>query len=295
VREAARGWSWFWEDRLDLEALAWEVAELLDDVKLADARHASATAKSVQLWQAGWPKDVLCSVPGIGEICAAATRAWWGDGLQLRSAKAAAAFVGLNPSNWESGLSASPSRPITKEGPPALRLAYYQAANIARRHDPGLAAHYRTLMVERRHNHISANCAVARKLACRAWAVLQSGRPFEVRDLDGKVIDQPTATALAAELAVPDRRPPPRPGHDAPRTPLGLSEAVALSEPAQKGGTEKPRRGPRKLPLQRSCEPLSHRGPVPKHHPLSARMANPPPPGGLLVALTHRDGPRLDS
>jgi hypothetical protein len=43
--------------------------------------------------------------------------------------------VGLNPSNWESGLSASPSRPIAREGPPELRLAYEQAANVARRHD----------------------------------------------------------------------------------------------------------------------------------------------------------------
>jgi transposase len=51
----------------------------------------------------------------------------------------AAAFVGLNPSNWESGLMAAPSRPITKEGPPELRLALYQAANVACRRDPQLA------------------------------------------------------------------------------------------------------------------------------------------------------------
>jgi hypothetical protein len=114
----------------------------------------------------------------------------------------------LNPSNWESGLTASPSRKITKEGPPALRLAYYQAANIARRHDPDLAAHYYTLMVTRRHNHISANCAIARKLAGRAWAVLQTGQPYVLRDLDGNPVDWHTATAIATTLAVPtvDRR-----------------------------------------------------------------------------------------
>jgi transposase len=155
------------------------------------------------LWQASWPDDVLTTIPGVGPISAAATRAWWGDGHQLPSAKAAASFIGLNPSNWESGLTASPSRKITKEGPPALRLAYYQAANIARRHDPGLAAHYRTLMVERRHNHISATCAVARKLAGRTWAVLQTGEPYELRDLDGNPIDWTTATTLAHSLAVP--------------------------------------------------------------------------------------------
>lgn len=77
---------------------------------------------------------------GVGPICAATTRAWWGDGQHLHSAKAAGAFIGLNPSNWESGLSASPSRAITKEGPAEMRLAYYQAANMARRRDPELAA-----------------------------------------------------------------------------------------------------------------------------------------------------------
>jgi transposase len=203
IRDGARGWLSFWKGRIDLDTLAWEVAELLDDIDIADASHAAATTKAVELWRARWNEDVLVSVPGVGEICASATRAWWGDGRQLPSAKAAAAFVGLNPSNWESGLSASPSRPITKEGPPALRLAYYQAANIARRHDPHLAAHYRMLMVERRHNHISATCAIARKLACRCWAVLQRGEPYERRDLEGQAIDQATATALALALAVP--------------------------------------------------------------------------------------------
>jgi hypothetical protein len=122
----------------------------------------------------------------------------------LASAKAAAAFVGLNPSNWESGLSASPSRPITHQGPAELRLAYYQAANVARQHDPQLAETYRRLMVERNHNHISATTAVARKLVCRAWAVLHTGRPYQLRDLDGNPIDRATATSLCATLAVPD-------------------------------------------------------------------------------------------
>lgn len=203
IRDAARGWVAFWSGRLDLDALAWEVGEMLEDISVTEGRIARARDMAETLWRENWPGDLLTTVSGIGPICAAATRAYFGE-QGLASAKAAAAFVGLNPSNWESGLSASPSRPITKEGPPELRLAYYQAANVARRHDPQLAAHYRTLMVERRHNHIKANCAVARKLVCRAWAVLDRGEPYEIRDLEGRVIDQQTATALAAELAVPE-------------------------------------------------------------------------------------------
>ena len=204
IRVAARGWNEFWEGRLDLDTLAWEVAELIADIETIDASHTTATDTALGLWHAGWPDDLLTTVPGVGPLCASATRAWWGDASQLPSAKAAAAFVGLNPSNWESGLSAAPSRKITKEGPAALRLAYYQAANVARRHDPGLAAHYRKLMVERRHNHISANTAIARKLACRTWSVLHTGDAYQTRDLDGNPIDTATATRIAAELAVPD-------------------------------------------------------------------------------------------
>ncbi len=204
IRDAARGWLGFWQDRLDLETLAWEIAELISDINTIDAKHHATTTKALGMWRASWPEDVLTTIPGVGEICASATRAWWGDGTHLPTAKAAAAFIGLNPSNWESGLSAAPSRKITKEGPPALRLAYYQAANIARRHDPHLAAHYRKLMVERRHNHVSATTAVARKLACRTWAVLQTNEPYQLRDLDGNPIDWATATRIASDLAVPD-------------------------------------------------------------------------------------------
>ena len=59
-------------------------------------------------------------------------------------------------------------------------------------------------MVNRHHNHVKANTAVARKLAARAWAVLQTGQPYQRRDLDGHPIDQTTATAQATALGVPD-------------------------------------------------------------------------------------------
>ena len=63
-----------------------------------------------------------------------------------------------------------------QSGPPGLRLAYYQAGNLARRHDPGLAGHYRALVVERRHIHISLTVrspanrpAAARALWPKVW------------------------------------------------------------------------------------------------------------------------------
>jgi transposase len=205
IRQAAAGWAAFWRGRVDLDALAWEVVELLGDLERAEAKIARATARASAYWQAGWGGDgLLRSVPGIGPVVAATVRAWFGPGTQFPSGKHAAAFVGLNPSNWESGLMASPSRPLTKQGPPELRLAFYQAANIARRHDPQLAAFYWRLMVERRHNHVKATCAVARKLVTRVWATLNNGERYELRDLDGTAVDRDEATRLAGKWVVPD-------------------------------------------------------------------------------------------
>jgi transposase len=204
IRDTAAGWAAFWRGRVDLDALAWETTERLRDIAAADARIARAAGQAQRLWSAAWGRDeVLCSVPGIGPVIAPTVRAWFGDAAGFTTGKQAAAFVGLNPSNWESGLMAAPSRPITKEGPPELRLALYQAANVARRRDPQLAVFYRRLMVERGHAHIQANCAVARKLATRVWATLTSGTPYEFRDLEGTPITEDAAAELAAEHTVP--------------------------------------------------------------------------------------------
>jgi transposase len=204
IREAANGWAMFWLGRLDLDALSWEIGQMLDDIDIADRNQHAATTQALRLRAVSHGKtDIITSIPGVGEITAAVTRGWFTGPGQFPTGKHAAAFVGLDPSRHESGMTASRSRRITKEGPPAMRLVYYQAANVARRHDPQLAEHYRRLMVERNHNHVSACCAVARKLVTRVWAVIETNTPYEIRDLDGTTIDQATATRRATELAVP--------------------------------------------------------------------------------------------
>jgi transposase len=205
IREAARGWARFWTGRLDLDALAWEITELLDDIDIADRKVEEASQKAARLWRSQWGSDdLLVSVSGIGPVTAPVVRAYLGDASQFRTSKQAAAFVGLNPSNWESGLMVSPSRPITKAGPPELRLAFYQAANVARQYDPQLAAFYQRMMCERGHHHIQATCATARKLVCRVWATLTSGEPYDLRDVDGNPVDRVEARRLAARYAVPE-------------------------------------------------------------------------------------------
>ena len=205
IRTAARRWAEFWDGHVDLEALGFETAELLADLATAEARLERASEQARRFWEALHGDDpLLLSVPGMGPRIAPTVRAFLGGATQFETAKQAQAYVGLNPSNWSSGLMNSPSRGITKEGPPVLRLAFYQAANVARVHDPQLAEFYHRLMIERGHCHTKANCAVARKLVARTWATLTSGAMYELRDADGRLVTRREAKELAAAFAVPE-------------------------------------------------------------------------------------------
>ncbi len=114
--------------------------------------------------------------------------AFLGDGLpaSFRRKRRASSTPGLTSSTWSSGTVVQPSRAITKE-PAVLRLAFYQAANGARRVDPQLAAYYQHLMVERvgtatRKATVGYFSTVARKLVERTWTVLTRGQPYQFRD-----------------------------------------------------------------------------------------------------------------
>lgn len=206
IRTAAQAWTDFWQGHLDLDALAWEVSEHLTDMRIATERIQRATAQAQRYWATLYGDDpLLLSLPGMGPMTAPTIRAFLGDGSTFTSAKASASYVGMTPSTWSSGTVVQPSRAITKEGPPVLRLAFYQAANGARRVDPQLAAYYRHLMVERGHCHTQANVAVARKLIERTWTVLTRGQPYQFRDLDDQAITRTLAKDLAQHThAVPE-------------------------------------------------------------------------------------------
>jgi hypothetical protein len=54
IRHAARGWVDFWHGRVDLDALAWEVTELVGDIAAADARAARAAGRAARVWHDRW-------------------------------------------------------------------------------------------------------------------------------------------------------------------------------------------------------------------------------------------------
>ncbi len=59
---------------------------------------------------------------------------------------------------------------------------------MARQVDPKLAQRYQRLMCESGKHHNSATCSVAAVLLTRIAACLRTNTPYEIRDLDGRVI-----------------------------------------------------------------------------------------------------------
>jgi hypothetical protein len=87
-----------------------------------------------------------------------------------------------------------------------LRLAFFQAANAARRQDPQLAGFYHRLMTEHGHCHTQACVAVARKLVERTWTVLIRGTPYQLRDAGGQPISHVEAKQQVRQRStVPDQ------------------------------------------------------------------------------------------
>ena len=96
------------------------------------------------------------------------------------------------------------------------------AADTARKIDPELAEVYWRLMTIRGHHHKQALCAVANRLVNRILSVLRSGRPYGLRDPDGREIWVAEAKAIVLQrFTVPTASAPPaaQTAHRSPRDP----------------------------------------------------------------------------
>jgi transposase len=122
-------------------------------------------------------RELLISIPGIGETTAARILGEIPNIAQFRDVKAVAAFVGLSPRHYQSGSIRRPSR-LSKTGNARLRSALFFPAMAAMKWNPivrGLAER----MSESGKAKMSRVAAAMRKLLVLAYGVLKSGRPFD--------------------------------------------------------------------------------------------------------------------
>jgi hypothetical protein len=77
-----------------------------------------------------------------------------------------------------------------------MKWALYQSADIGRRYDPQLAWLYYREMVHNGKNHKQAMGAVMSHMGARVLAVLRENKPYELRDLEGRLISKKEARSL---------------------------------------------------------------------------------------------------
>jgi transposase len=123
---------------------------------------------------------LLESIPGIGPKTAAALLCELGDWSRFKSARAAAAYVGLVPRLHESGTSVRGRSPLCKIGNARLRKSLYFPAMSALRYNPVLIEMARRLALAGKNKMMILGAAM-RRLVHLAYGVLKSGKPFDPR------------------------------------------------------------------------------------------------------------------
>ena len=123
-------------------------------------------------------RDLLLSIPGIGETTAAKLLGEIMDVKLYGSARQLAAFAGLAPRLHESGSSVRRKARLSKTGAPRLRKALYFPAVVAIRHDP-YVKELSERMRARGRCPMQIIGAAMRKLLHIAYGVLKTGRPFD--------------------------------------------------------------------------------------------------------------------
>jgi transposase len=121
-------------------------------------------------------RDLLLSIPGIGETTAAKILGEMPNITEFRDVKAVGAFAGLSPQQYESGSIRKRTR-LAKTGNADLRQALYWPAISAMRHNP-ILRQFADRLRERGKPKMTIIAAVMRKLLTLAYGVLKSGSPF---------------------------------------------------------------------------------------------------------------------
>lgn len=123
-------------------------------------------------------RDLLSSIPGIGDLTAAKLLSEFVNINNYSSARQAAAFAGLVPRHNESGSSVRGKPRLCKVGTARLRKALYFPAIVAVQHNPVIKAFSERLRQNGKCPMVIIGAAM-RKLIHIAFGVLKSGKPFD--------------------------------------------------------------------------------------------------------------------
>jgi transposase len=121
------------------------VALLMGDWQMNLARLADTEQRMLECLDTLGLTELVCSIPGLSAVGAAAILAETGDPSRFATARGMVKHAGLNPCENTSATFRGRTR-ISRRGRPALRTAAWRAAWVARANNPVLAA---------RHHHLT--------------------------------------------------------------------------------------------------------------------------------------------
>jgi hypothetical protein len=182
-----------------------EIARELRLMEVEEAESAALSLRIEELYRKLHASDDLRTIPGVGEHTAPVFLAVVGDDPSRFGSQAEFAnWTGVVPGARQSSDVEAKGLRMTKAGPPIIRWALYQAGQIGRRYDPQLACVYYREMVQHGKNRKQAMGAVMSHLAARVLTVLREGRPYELRDVEGRPLSREKARELLSRYRVPE-------------------------------------------------------------------------------------------
>jgi len=122
--------------------------------------------------------DLLVSIPGIGEISAARLLAEVRDFHEFSNSRQLTAYAGLNPRQFQSGISVNRKSRLSKIGNANLRHTLYMPAMVAKTHNPIIRTFCQRLS-DRGLCKMSVVGAAMRKLLVLAYGVIKTDMPFD--------------------------------------------------------------------------------------------------------------------
>lgn len=121
--------------------------------------------------------QLMASIPGVGQAISLQFLGKVGDIHRFKSAKQLAAFIGINPSQHQSGDSLGHTR-LSRMGDGRLRKTLFLPAMVAMKCNPVIRDFSRRLLARGKPKK-AVVCAAMRKLVHLIYGVLKSGRPFD--------------------------------------------------------------------------------------------------------------------
>ena len=170
-RDLLRGGRREWLEQLELPAAAREqvtVALTIIDALDAQSEPLTVELRAYARRQAGC--RALMGHYGIGAMTAVTILAELGDARRFSSSRQAVRYAGLDVTVHQSDQRRAPGH-LSRQGPPALRWALYEAAQVARRPGSPDRAYYEQAAARLGGNR--ACLAVARKLLKRSYHTLR--------------------------------------------------------------------------------------------------------------------------